>query len=322
MVESINSYNAIVNQAYAANPQKGQVITAIKSASERTGVDFSYLLNEAMAESSLNPTAKAKTSSATGLYQFVDQTWLRTMKETGAKHGLGQYADQIQIGRDGVARATTHEARREILALRNDPVVSSNMAAELAKSNERVLARKVGGDIGATELYMAHFLGAGGASKFLNAIKENPDATAANLFPSAAKANKNVFYDTSTGKPRSVSQIYTKFAAKFDAPAAPSETRTAYASATVPQQPSDANNLDQSLWQPGVGFDYNDMMNAASMQSRPEAHQQAPFTAMLLAQMDMDMLALDAQDFVGKVGAYERTQQKSILSQLSDASVG
>ncbi|MFZ1990358.1 MAG: transglycosylase SLT domain-containing protein, partial [Alphaproteobacteria bacterium] len=59
------------------------VTQALAKASRATGVDFSYLLNTAKRESSLNPDAKSKTSSATGLFQFVEQTWLQALKAHG-----------------------------------------------------------------------------------------------------------------------------------------------------------------------------------------------------------------------------------------------
>ena len=98
------------------------------------------------------------------------------------------------------------------------------MAAEFARDNQTQLQQTVGGEIGATELYMAHFLGAGGASKFLNGMHQNPDQSAAALLPEAAAANKNVFYDKS-GKALSVGQIYNRFAEKFDG--MPASTMTA-----------------------------------------------------------------------------------------------
>ncbi|HLV85239.1 MAG TPA: transglycosylase SLT domain-containing protein [Devosia sp.] len=48
----------------------------LTAAGDRNGVDFDYLLQTAMRESSLNPQAKAQTSSAVGLFQFLESTWL------------------------------------------------------------------------------------------------------------------------------------------------------------------------------------------------------------------------------------------------------
>ena len=192
-----------------------RVRQAIRHASERVGVDFDYLLQKASQESSLDPTAKAKTSSATGLFQFIEQTWLRSVKQHGEKYGLGELASKITIGSDGVARVGDAADRKNILELRKDPTLSACMAAELTKQNCYNLKTKVGGEIGSTELYLAHFLGAGGAANFLEAYRTNPQAKAADFMPTAAKANPSVFYDKS-GKPRSLASIYDRFAKKFD----------------------------------------------------------------------------------------------------------
>src|SRR3569832_820214 len=68
---------------------RSQIIAALKQASAATGSDFHYLLGTAMRESSLKPQAQSSTSSATGLFQFVGQTWLGLVKEHGAKYGFG-----------------------------------------------------------------------------------------------------------------------------------------------------------------------------------------------------------------------------------------
>lgn len=205
--------NVIQNNDLTALTHKApqEVVSAIAKASDRTGVDFAYLLQQAKAESNFNPTAKAGTSSATGLYQFIERTWLGMVKEHGHEYGLGDLADKI----DPRFRVKDAKARKEILALRNDPVVSAQMAAEFALDNEETLNKLWGGEVGATELYLAHFLGAGGASSFLNARDENPLTPAADLFPKAARANRGVFYDSKTGKARTVEQVYQFFDKKF-----------------------------------------------------------------------------------------------------------
>lgn len=187
------------------------VYAAIKNAAAKTGVNFTYLMEKAAAESGFDPNAKARTSSATGLFQFIESTWLRMVKDHGDKYGLSSYADKISD--DG--RVTDSKARREILSLRKDPEIASLMAAEFAQGNHDYLARHVGGKIGKTELYMAHFLGAGGASGFLNAMKKNPNMAAADLFPKEARANRNVFYDSKTGAPKSLREIHATFERKF-----------------------------------------------------------------------------------------------------------
>ena len=206
--------NSLVNQVDIAGLPK-KIVAAIQSAAERTGVDFSYLLKKASVESSLNPNATASSSSATGLYQFTQQTWLQMVKNYGGKYGLGTYADHIAMGSNGVAHVSDPQWRDAILNLRKDPVASAAMAGELDKQNKTALQDNVGGKVGSTELYLAHFLGAGGASTFLNGLHANPATKAARLLPEAAAANPSVFY-AKDGTARSLSQIYQHFAQKFD----------------------------------------------------------------------------------------------------------
>jgi len=225
--------NTLENNALAALASRAstQVVGAIRQASAKTGVDFAYLLQQAGAESSFNPAAKARTSSATGLYQFIESTWMDMVKKHGDKYGID-----------------TKASRSDILALRKDPEKASLLAAEFASENKRYLQQHVGGDIGSTDLYFAHFLGAGGAAGFLNALKENPNATAADLFPREARANRGVFYDGKTGQPRSLQAVYDFFDKKFAAgqsnkPAKPAETSLAH-------KPANTNSLYQQPEQP------------------------------------------------------------------------
>ena len=190
----------------------GRVVRAIQKASAHTGVNFAYLVQQAQAESSFNPGIKAKTSSASGLYQFIESTWLNMVKKHGDKYGMGTLADKI--GDNG--KVMNKAVKKEILALRNDPEKASAMAAEFARENEQFLKTHWGGDVGSTELYFAHFLGAGQASAFLKARDENPLQSAAYIFPEAAKANRTIFYDTATGRPKTMGEVYAFFDKKFD----------------------------------------------------------------------------------------------------------
>lgn len=184
------------------------VVNAIQTASRKTGVDFAYLLQQARAESSFNAQAQAKTSSATGLYQFIESTWMNMVEKHGEKYG---------INTDGMSR-------EDILALRKDPKKASLLAAEFASENKDFLERNWGGDVGTTELYFAHFMGAGGATAFLKAKDENPLQNGADLFPRAAAANRNVFFDRDTGQPRTLAGIYDFFDKKFQIGPEPSQT--------------------------------------------------------------------------------------------------
>ncbi len=195
-----NPLNALQNNNLAQISQNAPkaVLSAIKNASAKTGVNFSYLVEKAAAESNFDANAKAKTSSATGLFQFIESTWIDMIDKHGDKHGVSPDQD-----------------RESLLNLRKDPEIASLMAAEFAEGNKRHLESTVGGDIGNTELYFAHFMGAGGASAFLSQLEKNPLATGADLFPAAAKANRGVFYDSNSGQPKTLQEIYSFFDKKF-----------------------------------------------------------------------------------------------------------
>ena len=173
----------------AANNGGTPVRAAIARAAQATGVDFNYLLAQAKIESSLNPTAKAPTSSAAGLYQFTRGTWLETLDRHGAEHGLGWAGDAISGG-----RITDPGMRAAVMALRFDPNASALMAGELAADNRAELATALGREPDAAELYLGHFLGIGGATSFLTTLASDPNAIAANVLPQAAASNRNIFY--------------------------------------------------------------------------------------------------------------------------------
>lgn len=197
----------------------GTVRSAIAKASQATGIDFDYLLGQAQLESGLNPTARAGTSSATGLYQFIDQSWLGVVKQHGSEYGLGWASDAISRGSNGRLSVTDPAMRRAILDLRNNPAVSASMAAELASDNKASLEGSLGRGATGTDLYMAHFLGLGGARSFLKTMQANPGVSGAAMFPAAARANRSIFYDAG-GNARSLGDIYQRFAAKLDKGAA------------------------------------------------------------------------------------------------------
>jgi len=194
-------------EAAAATPTRSDVIAALHQASAETGSNFDYLLGTAMRESSLKPQAKSSTSSATGLFQFVDQTWLGLVKQHGAKYGLGSCANAIQQNSDGRYEADNQADRQAILALRNDPKVSALMEGEYANETRSTLESSLGRGVCNGELYAAHFLGPEAACKLIKMSENQPAASAPSAFPAAASANKSVFYKAD-GTPKSVRDVY------------------------------------------------------------------------------------------------------------------
>lgn len=198
---------------------KAGIQTAIAAASRKTGIDFNYLLGQAQVESGMRADARAGTSSATGLYQFIEQSWLGVVKQHGTEHGLGWAAGSIRQTASGRYVVSDPAMRRAILDLRGDPQTAAIMAAEHAADNKAALEGSLGRPATGTDLYMAHFLGLGGASRFLDAMQADPGRAGASMFPAAARANRNIFY-AGDGSPRSLSEIYGRFAGRLDRGAA------------------------------------------------------------------------------------------------------
>ncbi|MEM1196897.1 MAG: transglycosylase SLT domain-containing protein [Pseudomonadota bacterium] len=193
---------------------RARVEQAIANAAQSSSVDFDYLLAQAKVESALNPSARAPTSSASGLYQFIESTWLSTVKRHGERFGLGDIAAQIRTTSSGGAYVADPSQRAAILNLRNDPQIASLMAAGLAEDNRSALVPVLGRQPEASELYLAHFLGAGGAGRFLSAMQADPSQSAASLFRQPAAANRAVFYEPG-GSARSLAGVMDHLGSKL-----------------------------------------------------------------------------------------------------------
>jgi hypothetical protein len=221
---------SIATATAGVDPSRVRIAGAIKQAASTSGASFEYLLATAKMESDFNPTAGATTSSAHGLFQFIDQTWLGTVKEAGAEFGYGNYADAITKSSDGYYSVSDPTTRRAIMKLRDDPDAASSMEAVLTQSNSFKLTGMIGRRPTDGELYMAHFMGVGGAAKLISNAEDNPQASGARLFPNAAAANRSIFYDRNTGRARSIAEVYSVLTQRYDSAAASPATRHAMAS--------------------------------------------------------------------------------------------
>ena len=191
----------------AAATVRTDVMAALHAASHKTGLDFDYLFNTAMRESSLDTQAKSKSSSATGLFQFIDQTWLGLVKQYGGRYGLGSYANAIQQTSDGHYTVASNDTKAAILALRQDPELSAVMAGESAKQTKQSLECALGRTVCDGELYAAHFLGANGARHLIQLSESNPNMRADVAFPQASKGNKTMFFHAD-GTAKTVGELY------------------------------------------------------------------------------------------------------------------
>jgi hypothetical protein len=200
---SITSPNQTVAVGrYTVDPQ---VVAAVRNASATTGTRFDTLVASAALESGLDPSAKASSSTARGLFQFTEQAWLATIRQFGAAHGLQADAAAV-VARDGQLTVDDPAARARILNLRFDPSVSATMAGDHLQSLASSLTASIGHAPDATETYLAHFLGGAGATQMLKAAQSAPMRQAADVLPEAARANPMAF-STADGSPRSAAQF-------------------------------------------------------------------------------------------------------------------
>jgi hypothetical protein len=240
-----------------ALPDTTAIVSALKDAAAKTGSDFHYLLGTAMRESSLKPLAQSATSSAAGLFQFVDQTWLGLVKSHGAKYGLASMANAISVDSQGHYRAANDQDRQAILALKKDPQISALMAGEYTKQSAAAMQAALGRQACGGELYAAHFLGTDAACKLIRTNQSNPQASAAALLPNAAAANKSVFFNAD-GSAKNVRQVYD-WAMQQPGDSAPVRAEPAAQMALAKVTQASSANIETLLasvlnWQPSGDF--------------------------------------------------------------------
>ncbi|MFC3126164.1 hypothetical protein ACFOD4_13935 [Pseudoroseomonas globiformis] len=184
------------------------VTGALRNAAQATGMGFEVLAAKAAMESGFRADAQASTSSARGLFQFIDQTWLSVVKEHGAQHGLAEEA--AAISRSGSRLNVSDPAlRQRILALRDNAEISARLGAEHLRDLSEAMTKTIGRRPDATELYLGHFLGLGGARALLSKAASDPDMAASQVLPDAARANPSIFRG-SDGASLSIRQVMDK----------------------------------------------------------------------------------------------------------------
>lgn len=169
----------------------------IVTASKMAGVDPKLSAAITAVESGFDYTARPidrKTgrlfSSAKGLNQFIDGTWNTMMSKYAKKYGIDPSTSAL------------------------DPRANALMGAEFIKQNMAGLKTAVKRDLTATDVYIAHFMGLGGARKFLTA---DPNTSGASLFPDAARANPWIYFKDSKTmtQPKTLGEIYGDFTKKL-----------------------------------------------------------------------------------------------------------
>ena len=194
---------------------RSDLVSVIAAASAETGVAPDYLWREADRESGLRPWVTARSSSATGLFQFIRSTWLTSLKRFGPALGLGRAAAAINVDTRGRAYVANPADERDVLDLRLDPRAASVIAGALTADNATRLTSLLGRPPQAADLYTAHVLGPDGAATLDRAVKVAPFYPAAALFPAAARSNPALFY--ALGRPRTALALRTELARRGSA---------------------------------------------------------------------------------------------------------
>src|SRR5215469_1040507 len=204
----------------AGRPLSAEIVTSLKQASAATGVDFDFLVAQATAESGLRGGvhARQRHSSAAGLFQFNEQTWMEMVRQHGGKNGLGDLATRITTLADGRLGTTDRALDNKILDLRRDVRLSAMFAGELAKHNAAALQKALHRKADAADLHLAHLLGTTGAIRFVCAREADAGQPAAAVLPSAARQNPQLFFERGDHTPKTVAAVYGKIKAKIETP--------------------------------------------------------------------------------------------------------
>jgi hypothetical protein len=226
------SYDFLLSESAGGDPNdilefgpmkiRRHLVQTIVRAAQAVQTDPVLLMAVADKESSFVTAVQAKTSSATGLYQFIERTWLGVVRDFGAKYGLEKEAALVTADANDRPAITDAAERARVLELRRDPYLSALMAGEMLKRDAGRIAQRIGRELTLGEVYLAHFLGADDAGEFLANVVNKPAAAAAVLLPGPARANRSIFFAAGrfVGRGRhrqpaslSVAQVHEKFEA-------------------------------------------------------------------------------------------------------------
>lgn len=195
-----------------------EVMTSIREAASKTGVDFDFLVAQASLESGFRGNVHANKGSATGLFQFTGATWLRMMHDHGAQYGYADLAKKVKINAQGVAVVADKPSERQILELRGNDRLSALFAGEYAKTNGHRIEAVTGHKATPAELHLAHLLGPNGAIRFIKAHDVNGGQSAAKVVPEAARTNPGLFYSRGSRTAQSVATVYRNIQEKLSVP--------------------------------------------------------------------------------------------------------
>ncbi len=193
------------------------IIDALHNASQKTNISFELLVMKAMIESDLGRVTQSKTSSARGVFQYIEPTWIVLMKRYGNRIGYSEYADSIKYSAEHKKHMVQSQtiSRQDVLDLRENPRIAALIKGYQIQDEVKILAQfKNGARVNATDHYIAHMLGLTMARKFYEFQQTESPIILANLknryFSEAVSLNRSFFYDK-TGNGLNAAQAYQAF---------------------------------------------------------------------------------------------------------------
>ncbi|WP_176849556.1 transglycosylase SLT domain-containing protein [Belnapia rosea] len=197
-------------RAVAEGEPSPSVAAALAAATRSTGTDPVLLRAIAWQESRFSHRAGNRQSTARGLMQFTEATWLEVVRDFGPRHGMAREAALLSTNPRTGAITTRHPRDlRAILARRFDPRLSAIMAAERLAAEQAGLQAMLGRPAGPAELYVTHLLGPAGARRFLAELNRAPARPALEAVGSdSIAANRGVFFERGTGRMLSLAEVH------------------------------------------------------------------------------------------------------------------
>lgn len=194
------------------------MIDAIYYASQETGASFELLIIKAMLESDLGEHTIAPNSSARGIFQYIDSTWLALIKQHGEHIGYKPYADALEMDIVKNQFNVTEDSsfsRNDILKLRYNSRITALIKSYQILDEQKTLHNyKNNQTVHITDHYIVHMMGLPLAKMFYKLQQSEsaiiPASLTNRMFEKAIASNKNFFYDDD-GNGLNAMQIYSKF---------------------------------------------------------------------------------------------------------------
>lgn len=192
---------------------------SIYKASAKTGVDFELMVLKARMESDYGRATIAQHTSARGVFQYIEPTWLTLMRRYGDEIGYGHYAKAIKRAKyPGLPyiEGNNPYLKAEILALRHDLDASAMLQAYQVREETDVIKSMKRGRVTATDHYIVHMLGVPLAKEFFkmraHAPQSSPARSRTPAMREAASLNRAFFY--SGKRPLAAREVYAKYEAR------------------------------------------------------------------------------------------------------------